>query len=212
MSFHPNARQALAIFGLLFGRTPEEREPMKSKLKPELSAEERRQLVRAGLLELDRRGRAEHLRATDAAWEWAGAHLDIKLPKSQGAAAVLENLLSTLKSFLPRADLALADLFITESESGSGIQKDPAAVRNRIREAIVDIAGGATRKRVRLSDLRSRLDDLPRDRLDRELLEMQAGQRLVLYKLDNPAELTAADRQAALQVAGNPRHLVYLEA
>ena len=44
------------------------------------------------------------------------------------------------------------------------------------------------------------------------LLEMQVAGRLVLYKLDNPTEITREDEQAALFIAGQPRHLVYLEA
>ena len=64
---------------------------------------------------------------------------------------------------------------------------------------------------MRLAALRDRLGEVPRDRLDSSLLEMQDAGRVVLYRLDNPLELTAADHQAALVIGENPRHLVYLE-
>jgi hypothetical protein len=40
---------------------------------------------------------------------------------------------------------------------------------------------------------------------------MQRSGRIVLYKLDNPAEISAEDEAAALFIAGEPRHIVYLE-
>lgn len=214
MRFTPNARQTLAIFVLLFARTPEEREPMQSKLKPKLDSRERRQLVEAGLLEFEARGRATHVRATDKAWDWAGAHLDATLPRSIAVLPVLQSLLMALRTFLPNHELTLAHLFLTPRTTAdlSTAQGTNGHVRERIREAIFAIGGGSTHQRVRLSDLRASLEDVPRERLDRELLAMQAGHRLVLYRLDNPAELTAADRQAELFVGGHPRHLVYLEA
>jgi len=216
MPFQPSPKQALAVFGLLFARTPEEREPMKSKIKPKLYPKERQQLVDAGLLELEKRGQAEHVRATDVAWDWAGAHLDATMPKSPHAKIVLENLLATLSEFLPKNELALADLVLagraSPASSVAHEESGNAHVRKRILAAIADIAGGASKKRVRLSQLRERLGDVPRERLDQELLEMQAAHRLVLYRLDNPVEVTPADQHAAVLVAGNPRHLVYLEA
>jgi hypothetical protein len=52
----------------------------------------------------------------------------------------------------------------------------------------------------------------PRAQLDAALTSMQRTGQLVLFRIENPAELTAADESAALYIAGNPRHLVYLEA
>jgi len=44
------------------------------------------------------------------------------------------------------------------------------------------------------------------------LLAMQTAGQVVLYKLDNNAEISADDERAALYIEGQPRHVVYLEA
>lgn len=206
MNFQPNPKQALCLLGMLFGQTETEREPMQSKIKPELRPKERKLLLDAGLLEAQRRGAATHLIATDGAWEWASAHLDTELSASKVAAPILRNVLRQVGKFLAQRDLALADLMLDEAAS-----PPPRDVHDRIRQAIWDIAGGSAKKRVRLAELRDRLGEVPRNRLDSSLLEMQDAGRVVLYRLDNPLELTAADHQAALVIGENPRHLVYLE-
>lgn len=236
MRYQPNPRQALCIFGMLFGRTEEEREPMQSKVKPELKPKDRRPLVEAGLLEAQKRGSATHLVPTDAAWAWAGAHLDAELLQSKHATHVLHNVLGLLRTFLDQRELTLADLALAgapsaERVNGAGALAastaspgNEAAVRagagsegaveplpERIRQALWELAGGRTKARVRLAALRERLEGVSRRELDALLLQMQDAGRLVLYPLDNPVELTAADRGAALLVGKNPRHLVYLE-
>ena len=238
MSFQPNPKQALCLLGMLFGQTEQEREPMQSKVKPDLPAKEREPLVRAGFLEKERRGRPFHLIATDSAWQWASTHLSAELMLSKQAAPILRNVLTSLGAFLEKNDLALADVVRgekldaplepaaaaevppaeapTQAEPHAGPASsevpDPTRFRTRIEGAIRALAGGAARKRVRLSALRQSLGDIPRQELDALLLEMQQSERLVLYRHDNPVELSAADHQAALSIAGNPRHLVYLEA
>lgn len=240
MSFQPSPKQALFLFGMLFGQTDAEREPMQSKTRPELSAAERKQLVAAGLVELETRGRAKHLIAKDAAWEWAGAHLDSALSRTPHAQVVLQGVLRQLGKFLAARDLALADVAmaapaprasepadaaVTEAGSVSDASVQPAApappveddaapgeLGERIRRVVKELAGGAAKRRVRLAELRARLGEVPRSTLDTSLLELQDAGRLVLYPLDNPVELTPADRQAALLVGQNPRHVIYLES
>lgn len=205
MGLELTAKQALCIFSLLFGQTAREREPTLSQLVPALSAKDRRRLISAGLLETQRRGRATHFIATDAAWEWAGAHLDAELPASNGAAPVLHNLLVHLGRFLAERKLALADVVTAKADAG------PPCVRGRIVDTVLVLGGGRSKQRVRLAALRSQLPELPRAELDSLLREMQRDQKLVLYRLDNPAELRPADEAAVLIIGGNPRHLVYLE-
>lgn len=236
MSFKPDPRQSLCILGMLFGQTDAEREPMMSKVKPELNPKQRKALVDAGLLETQLRGRANHLLPTDAAWQWASAHLDTELLDSKLATPILHNVLVQLGKFLATRELALADLILVSAEpvadeavareeseppdiahgaaqnGSASYDSSPNELCDRIRRAIWDIAGGTAKKRVRLSELRNRLGELPRSRLDALLLEMQAAGRVVLYRLDNPVELTSADHHAALLIGENPRHLVYLES
>jgi hypothetical protein len=225
VGFEPNPRQALCLFGMIFGQTEAAREPMQSRLEPELTPEERAALIGAGLVETERRGRAIHWVATDGAWQWAGAHLDSQLAASKAASPILHDLLTQLGRFLGTRGLVLADLMTCPSAPklapASGVEtlhgreqarrEPPGQTRGRIRDAVLGLAGGRSRQRVRLAALRERLPELPRRELDSLLLAMQSDEQLVLYRLDNPAELRPADEQAALLIGTSPRHLVYLE-
>jgi superfamily II DNA or RNA helicase len=79
-----------------------------------------------------------------------------------------------------------------------------------VRAAGVDIAGGTSR-RVRIADVRARLPDVAREDLDRTLLHMQKRDELVLYRIDDPTDIRPQDEAGKLIVAGNPRHIFYLE-
>ena len=138
---------------------------------------------------------------TDEVWNWAQDHLIGSL----GRVPVLESVLERLARFLERSGESLAS--VAQGLDG----RSRRALPERIRSACLDIAGGVG-KRVLLRDLRRRLGDVRREALDHALLELQERERIVLYRLDNPAELTPADEQAALLIAGNPRHVVYLES
>jgi len=218
-------RQRLAVFSIVFARTAEEREPLVSKTL--LDGKQWKQLERGRLVELTKRPKRQgtFVALTDAGWDWASNHLigplgerraakpraakTKKKPappaKPIGPLPVLESVLERLAQFLERSGESLASF-------AQGVERAAAtpALPDRIRSACLDIAGG-TGKRVLLRDLRTRLRDVGRDALDHALLELQERERIVLYRLDNPAELTPADEQAALLIAGNPRHVVYLE-
>jgi hypothetical protein len=86
-----------------------------------------------------------------------------------------------------------------------------AKVQRRVCDAVLGLGGGRSKQRVRLAELRLRLPEVSRPELDAVLLLLQSERQLVLYRLDNPAELRPADHEAALLVGGNPRHLVYME-
>jgi hypothetical protein len=51
---------------------------------------------------------------------------------------------------------------------------------------------------------------VPRRQLDEVLLSMQEADALVLYKIDDPTDVAAEDEAAALRIAGEPRHILYL--
>lgn len=83
---------------------------------------------------------------------------------------------------------------------------------DRLEEACLKLANGRRKQRVRLSDLRDDLCEVPRGELDQALLALQDAGRAVLYRDDNSAALTEADHAAALIVGEAPRHIIYLEA
>lgn len=64
---------------------------------------------------------------------------------------------------------------------------------------------------VGLRELRESLAGAPRARVDAALAELYAGQRINLVPRSNQAALTAADREAALRVGGEHKHLISIE-
>ena len=84
-------------------------------------------------------------------------------------------------------------------------------MRERIRGAYLDISGGRLNTRVLLRDLRGKLQDIERSTLDAALDRMQRDQEASLYQLDNRAEITEADRAAAIYFGNEPRHILWIE-
>jgi hypothetical protein len=206
MNFQTSPKQALALWNLLFTGD----EPSISNLKPALTAGERRQLEEAGLIELEKRGRARHIMLTDEAWAWAADHLDGEISVSKYAAPALRGVLTALKTHLRQQGLTLAE-FVAPEEPADDQVPDPGLSR-RVREAYLKASAGQSNVRVRLCDLRRELPDVSRDRLDRHLVDMQAQAcGLVLWPLDDPLDLTTEDQEAALEIAGEKRHILYLE-
>ena len=229
MSFEPDPKQALLLWNMITGATPEDRRPMLSKTKPDIDAKRKAALVRHGFL-LQTPGktkggaRASFLDLTDAAWEWASHARDIELMSSKLATPALQGLLRRLIPFLEQHDLALAELFRDGASGADEAPADPVvpattailgagdSIGARVEQACLSLASGVKKSRVRLSALRSALSAIPRQQLDRALIELQREHRLVLYREDNTPSLTAEDHAAALLVGDSPRHLVYLEA
>jgi hypothetical protein len=199
-----------------------------SKTRPALQTTEKQELVDRGFLHLERRGRSKFITLADRAWAWAESAKDVKLPRSSSpvGAEALEALLHRVLPFLHSRGIALADIFV-DAQPGSRTADDGASERvpasgpraasptdlaDRIEQACLSLAGGARKTRVRLSELREALGDVERAAVDQALLDMQQSNRLVLYRDDNTAALTAEDHRAALSINGAPRHLVLLEA
>jgi len=210
----PTPEQTFLILSMLFGETEEDREPVVKKLS--IKAPARRALEEAGLIRLEKRKGGARVLLEDEAWDFAMANLTGELPKTPRAGRVLRSVLSKVQRSLQTQDQGLAGFVSGDSQVGRAGGTEPAGDsrapgEDLIRAACLALTHGQTKKRVRLSDLRRKLST-SREKLDDLLLAMQTEGRLVLYKMDNPAEITPEDEKAALSIAGQPRHLVYLEA
>jgi hypothetical protein len=205
---------------MLFGEKPEEREPQQSKAG--LAKAARDEIVTMGLLRKEKRrvGRsnAVYLVLTEKAWAWAARNLGTSLKKTPSAARVLEAVLRRL-AYVVGSDGAGLERFAlgpasTEVAALPAAPVDAAStqqgIEDRIRSAYLALTNGAVKRRVLLKDLRTRVA-ASREDLDQALQAMQTQRKLVLMGLDNPQERTQGDDDAALYIAGNPRHLVYLQ-
>jgi hypothetical protein len=85
-------------------------------------------------------------------------------------------------------------------------------MRERIRAEYRSLAGGAFNKRVLLKDLRDRLSDVSREALDGALLRMAREEGTSLVELDNRREIQPSDRTAAIQIGGEPRHILWIRS
>lgn len=84
---------------------------------------------------------------------------------------------------------------------------DGAAVR-----AAVELSGGDTGTRVSLADLREHLPGTTRAEQDAALRKAQSDGHIVLYRNDNPQDLTQRDHDAALYLSKDaPRHMAYVK-
>ncbi len=210
----PTPEQTFLVLSMLFGETDDERQPPLKKLT--IKAPARRVLEDARVVRVEARKGGKRLVLDDDAWDFAATHLSGPLPKTPRAARVLSLVLAKVQRSLQTHEHALAEFITGESSDAprpprEGVALPTATDEGRIREACLALAEGQIKRRVRLSELRRKLT-ASRESLDRALLALQEQGRLVLYRMDNPAEITAEDERAALSIAGQPRHLVYLEA
>ncbi|APW61679.1 hypothetical protein [Paludisphaera borealis] len=185
-------------------------------VKPDPGAPARKRLEASGLIAQVKQkppgGRAQalHVSLADEGWAWLGGHLDADLnTKSTAGADVLRLLLARLKTFLDRKNLSLGDFMAPgESAAGPPAIDDPKAC---VTTAYYALSDGRANARVRLADLRRELAAIPRPVLDGALLDLATSGEASLYRLDNPAEIRAEDRDAVLRTpSGEERHIVYL--
>ena len=210
--------EVLLIFKLLF--TGEE--PKLSDLKPGRTPAQRKRLVDKGFITLESKPgkRGSYVVLTDKAWQWASEHLDSPFSITLNASRALAGLLPKLKTLLDRHDIPLAELLAPtakvpetdESQAINAPKPSPAGdLDARIEEAYLACSGGTKNVRVRLADLRPKLDTVPRAELDATLLRMQGEGLLVLYPNDDTLGLKPDDHEAAMDVSGFKRHIVYLK-
>jgi hypothetical protein len=83
MPFKATPQQAFLVFSLVFADTAERREPKQSDVK--LAPKMREELVKAGLLSKEKRGRAQHLVITSKAYEkthlLSAVRADVRRPR-----------------------------------------------------------------------------------------------------------------------------------
>ena len=231
MDFQPGVTQKHLLFTLLFTG----QEPAMSKTTPPISVKQRKELVDADLITLEKRGRSTHIRPTDKAWTWALDHLDQPVPRALKLNAhALEGLLKGVKAHLTATHLSLADL-LRPAEARQKTAPDPekeaekealpipenqnflpsmaeTPLEERIRTAYYELTGGTWQVRVRIADLHRSLEDVPMEHLARTLrrMQLQENTALVLYPCDDPREIGPEDAAAAVDIGGEKNHILYM--
>jgi hypothetical protein len=148
--------------------------------------------------------------------------LDNDLPTSSPAgSAILQAWLTHLKAYMQARNVALHEILGPQRVCNDAAESmatgdatrpsDYDAVRARIRQAYFASTGDRINTRARLSDIREKLKDIDRSALDEALKRMQDEQKASLYPLDNKAEITEEDRNAAIYFGSEPRHILWIE-
>lgn len=144
---------------------------------------------------------------TDAGWKWCANELSAEYPQRSGSAAgALYAVLAGLRRYLERSGLVLADVFTREEEQPSAEDVE-ARIRATYRDLVRDPAGW-----VRLTELRSRLNDVPRREIDSALRRMYLTPQVDIVPESDQKTLTAADRQSAVRIGNQDKHLLWIEA
>ena len=183
----------------------------RSDVKPEPSASDRKALEKTRAITSEKRGRSLWLEVTETGWAWANDHLNAPLPsRTQSAGPILQSWLSYLHAFMRRRGIALAEI-MAEVMRQTKPDDRPArnnALRNTGHTGLSRRDWRRLERTCATLSTENLLPRVPRQRLDVVLLKMQQASALVLFRLDNQREITEEDREAALFIAGEPRHVL----
>jgi DNA-binding PadR family transcriptional regulator len=181
-----------------------------NELRPEPEKSDREALNSDGLIDWEKRGQRIWVWVTEKGWAWAADHLDAKLPnRSPAGSEILRAWLTRLGTFMKARDFALADILAPQPPAAPR-PLDYPVVRERIREAYLEVTGGRLNARALLRDLREKLKDIDRAAVDDALRRMHLEQGATLSGLNNPLEITPAIRRDGLDFKGVPMFALWI--
>ncbi|HYZ62974.1 MAG TPA: hypothetical protein VE650_11025 [Acetobacteraceae bacterium] len=197
---------------VLFALLGEAREVTNSQLADRagfrLDGKERRKLNDLKLVDSRKAGRAYAHELTDAGWHWCAEELSAGLRgKATSMEGALYAILGGIDRHLNDTGQSLADIFRRRSADEAASSPQDEDVEKLVVEAYRDLAAEPG-EFVKVRELRGRLSDIARPDLDSALERMYRAQRVNLVPQDNQRALTDADRQSALRVGGEFKHLL----
>lgn len=80
---------------------------------------------------------------------------------------------------------------------------------NTVRQAIIDLTGKPD-QRLRIAELRKKLSDMPRKKVDAALREMKREGRIMLFPDEDRSKITQADKDAALKESSRTNHIIMM--
>jgi hypothetical protein len=178
-------------------------------LKPDLDPKLRAELVGRKLIQPQKLKKSTALQLTDGGWRWVMENLDSELPAKEQVAGLLMNVLKSLAGFL-RANLI--DIQDVISQRQVIHRDDPAEIRGPSPKAelmsAAEALGGSAAPQIRLRDLRPKLRNYSREQVDAAIRELQIEEILSVIPIDLPTDIDESDRDAAIEIAGKPRHAI----
>ncbi|GAA1665540.1 hypothetical protein GCM10009830_08900 [Glycomyces endophyticus] len=165
--------------------------------------DEKDRLTEKGLISVRKVGRAQEWELTDPGWRAARELLAKPAPAkiTHRTARILWSIIQDFSAHMDRVGTELADVY-----------PEPAAetLADKIIAAYQELTGDSA-DWVPLLALRERLDDAAREEVDKVLAELHTLREIQLIPESNQKTLTDADRDAALWLGGEHRHLIGIE-
>jgi hypothetical protein len=205
-------RQRAVVFALLGEARQVANPELEQLIGVRLDGAERRDLNDRKLVESTRVGRSFAHELSDAGWRWCRDEL---AAAPSGRAGSLERahyrVFALFARYLDGAGLSLADLVRPATDD----DPDPAArpdadLAGYIAAAYRSLAPGPGAF-VSLRELRRELAGRPRPDVDAALAALFTAQRINLIPQSNQRALADADREAALRIGGEYKHLISIE-
>lgn len=162
-----------------------------------------RGLTERELIVIDRGVRPFVYELTDAGWLAARQLLSAPAPAkvSPRTARILWAVIGDFAAHMDRTGTELADIY-------------PARIQHSTAERIVEVYHKLVESPadwLPLATLREHLEDQDREAVDKALTEMYTDRAIQLIAEANQKTLTSADREAAIWLGGEYRHLVAIE-
>jgi hypothetical protein len=183
-----------------------------------LEGKARRKLNDLKLVESEKPGRWFVHELSDAGWRWCADEL---AAGPEGRPTSLERslylVLGMFERYMTAARLSLADVASLDLKArprGRHKRRDTAEGDGELTvrvEAVYLALAPRPGEFVKLGDVRAGLADIPRSALDAALASMFTARRCNLIPQSNQHALTDADRDSALRIGGEHKHLISIE-
>jgi hypothetical protein len=205
-----SARDRAVLLALLAQARKVPNPELKSLIGFPLEGEARRRLNDAKLVESEKQGRVYVHELSDYGWRWCAEHLANGAHHRETSLERAHRIFfGVFARYLNAAGLSLADVVTGSLPAGPAGRHERSAADLPTRvEAVCSALAPDDQAFVKLRELRQRLADVPRAELDAVLTSMYTAQRVNLIPQSNQQALTAADREAALRVGGEFKHLI----
>jgi len=202
-----SARERAALFALLAEARPLSNPELEERVGFRLDGAPCRRLNQMKLVKTLQPNRAFVHELTDAGWRWCADELTApRHPDAKSIESALYALLAVFGRYMQATGLSLADVVKASQEPAPKTPQEPD-VDARILSSYHEVTAEPAQF-VKLTELRSRLADLPRADIDAALDRMYRSQRINLIPQSSPRALSAEDREAALRIGGEDKHLI----
>jgi hypothetical protein len=203
-----SARERAAVFALLGTARKVSNPELREMIGFPLEGKARRNLNERKLVESEKQGRAFVHELSDKGWRWCADELAAGPAGQSGSAERAHYLVFGMFSrYLNATGLGLADIANAKREPRDD---DAASVTARVEDEYRTLAP-ADGAFVKIRELRARLTDIPRTDLDAALTALFSSQRINLIPQSNQQALSDEDRESALRIGGEYKHLISIE-